>query len=111
MSLPPGSVRCVSTGVSAGVFDRGTMAPAAVRPLLVVAGAVAAVLVATSARYGYHRDELYFVVAGRHLDWGYPDQPPLTPLIAGLMDRIAPGVALGRRHGWRRYRWGAIVGS
>lgn len=80
----PGSVRSVSTGV----LHRET---AAVRPLLVVAGVVAAVLVATSARYGYHRDELYFVVAGRHLDWGYPDQPPLTPLIAGLMDRIGPG--------------------
>lgn len=73
------------------VTDRDTAAPAALRPLLAVAGVLAAVLVATSARYGYHRDELYFVVAGRHLDWGYPDQPPLTPLIAGLMDRIAPG--------------------
>jgi 4-amino-4-deoxy-L-arabinose transferase-like glycosyltransferase len=75
-----------------GVLDgRGAVAPAALRPLLLVAAAVTAVLVATSGRYGYHRDELYFLVAGRHPDWGYPDQPPLTPLIAGLMDRIAGG--------------------
>ena len=61
------------------------------RPLLVIAGAVAALLVATSWRYGFHRDELYFLVAGRHPDWGYPDQPPLTPVLIRLMDLIGAG--------------------
>ena len=67
------------------------------RELLTLAGVVTVVLIATSYRYGYHRDELYFRVAGQHLDWGYPDQPPLTPVIARLMDTIAPGSLVALR--------------
>jgi 4-amino-4-deoxy-L-arabinose transferase-like glycosyltransferase len=57
---------------------------------LAVAGCVFAVLALFAGRYGYHRDELYFLEAGRHLAWGYPDQPPFVPLIARLMSDLAP---------------------
>ncbi len=34
---------------------------------------------ATDARYGYFRDELYYIACSRHLDWGYVDQPLICP--------------------------------
>jgi hypothetical protein len=57
----------------------------------VVAGLQLAVLVATSTRYGYHRDEMYFIVAGAHPAWGYADQPALVPLLTQAMQHLAPG--------------------
>jgi Dolichyl-phosphate-mannose-protein mannosyltransferase len=63
----------------------------AIWPVLAIAAALTGLLAAFSDRYGYHRDELYFLQCGKHLAWGYPDQPPLVPLIARLMSDLAPG--------------------
>jgi len=71
--------------------------PVAWRPLLAVGGALAVLLIAVSARYGYHRDELYFLQAGQHLAWGYPDQPPLTPALARLVSTVAPDSLIALR--------------
>lgn len=38
----------------------------------------------TAGNYGYFRDELYYVAAGEHLDFGYVDFPPFVALVARL---------------------------
>jgi Dolichyl-phosphate-mannose-protein mannosyltransferase len=38
----------------------------------------------TNGRYGYFRDELYYIACARHLNLGYVDQPPLSILLLRL---------------------------
>jgi len=70
------------------------IAPFARAGVLTVAGLLAIPLLLTANRYGYFGDELYFLAAGRHLSWGYVDQPPLLPLLAKGMDALVPGSPL-----------------
>ncbi|MBE3015902.1 glycosyltransferase family 39 protein [Microbispora sp. NEAU-D428] len=58
------------------------LAPVRWGPSLGVGAALAAMVLALSGRHGYHLDELYTRVAGRHLGWGQIDQPPLVALVA-----------------------------
>ena len=42
-----------------------------------------------AGNYGYFRDELYYIVAGQHLAFGYVDFPPVIALLAASMNVVA----------------------
>lgn len=62
------------------------------RPVSAVAAVTAIVHLAVATRYGWNRDEFYYVICGRHLAWGYVDQPPLAPLLARLSYTLDAGL-------------------
>jgi hypothetical protein len=73
-----------------GPFDRRVIA---------VGGVVFAVLMAVSGRYGFDRDELYFLDCARHLQASYVDQPVLGPLLAWVSLKLF-GVSLPGLRVW-----------
>ena len=62
------------------------------RPVLLGATAVVGYLAlsklllhfASSGGYGYFRDELYYIAASEHLDFGYVDYPPFIAIITAI---------------------------
>jgi 4-amino-4-deoxy-L-arabinose transferase-like glycosyltransferase len=57
-------------------------------PAWLIAAALVALELAVSGRYGFMQDELYFIEAGRHLAFGYVDQPPLAPLLTRIVTSV-----------------------
>jgi hypothetical protein len=70
-----------------------------------LAAVAVALQMATNGRYGYFRDELYYLALSHHLDWGYVDLAPMAPLVAYIgrslfgeslhAIRLMPALALG----------------
>ncbi|MGA9040961.1 MAG: glycosyltransferase family 39 protein [Terriglobales bacterium] len=66
----------------------------AVAPVAVVAGAKLLIHLLLSNRYGYFRDELYYLDCGRHLSWGYVDHAPMIGLVARIALLLSGGLPL-----------------
>lgn len=78
--MPPNA----ETQPGAGSFDARTDNALALRWLAVLVAARLLIYVFTGGRYGYFRDELYYLDAGRHLAWGYVDFAPLVAVYAKI---------------------------
>ena len=63
-------------------------------------------IMAQHAGYGIFRDELYYLMCGRHLAFGYVDQPPLVAIQARITD-----VLFGYQHMWSLRLIPAIAGG
>jgi 4-amino-4-deoxy-L-arabinose transferase-like glycosyltransferase len=93
-----------------GAAETGVLAPFD-RRVIGVGGIVFAVLMALSTRYGFHRDELYFLACAQHLQASYVDQPVLTPLMAWLSLKLF-GVSLAGLRLWPALAaWATVVVS
>ncbi len=57
--------------------------------LLAIAGVSFLAHVLVGGNYGYFRDELYYIAAGRHPAFGYVDFPAMIAWIAGILNVIA----------------------
>ena len=79
------------------------------RRVIAVGAVVFAVLLAVSTRYGFHRDELYFLECARHLQASYVDQPVLTPLLAWVSLKLFGVSLLGLRMWPALAAWATVV--
>jgi 4-amino-4-deoxy-L-arabinose transferase-like glycosyltransferase len=99
-SLTPASGVELAAASTIAPFDRRVIA---------VGAAVFAILLAVSTRYGFHRDELYFLECARHLQASYVDQPVLTPLLAWVSLKLFGVSLLGLRMWSALAAWATVM--
>ena len=63
-------------------------------------------ILAQRAGYGIFRDEMYYLICGRHLAFGYVDQPPMVALQARLSE-----ILFGYDHMWSLRLISGIAGA
>jgi 4-amino-4-deoxy-L-arabinose transferase-like glycosyltransferase len=64
--------------------------PVAWLPVLGLVAVKVAGSMVFAGRYGWFRDELYYLASARHPQLGYVDYPPVTPMVARLVQVVAP---------------------
>jgi 4-amino-4-deoxy-L-arabinose transferase-like glycosyltransferase len=79
------------------------------RRVIAVGAVVFAVLLALATRYGFDRDELYFIECARRLQASYVDQPVLTPLLAWVSLKLFGVSLLGLRMWPALAAWATVI--
>ena len=74
--------------------------------LLKIAIQIVGNVISQRVGYGIFRDEMYYLMCGRHLAFGYVDQPPLVALQARLTDML-----FGYHHMWSLRLISALAGG
>ena len=95
--------------------DARTAESTSFRPFIGICLALAAVklaiqvignMIAQHAGYGIFRDEMYYLICGRHLAFGYVDQPPMVALQARLA-----AILFGYNHMWSLRLLSGLAGA
>ncbi len=89
------------------------------RIALGLAAAVFVLRLPLANRYDVFRDELYFIVCGRHPAFGYADQPPLVPLLSAAFYALGhqtwllrlPAVLAAAALVWLTVRFARLLGG
>jgi hypothetical protein len=68
----------------AGVVVQPALSKAALVLLVVLPLLKLALHLAVGPGYGYHGDELYYLVCADHLDWAYVDHPPVSIFVLAV---------------------------
>ena len=61
---------------------------------------------AQHAGYGIFRDEMYYLICGQRLAFGYVDQPPMVALVARVTETL-----FGHDHMWSLRLFPALAGG
>jgi 4-amino-4-deoxy-L-arabinose transferase-like glycosyltransferase len=108
-NIPAETSRTAQASVSGNKLSPTTTIAPFDRRVIAIGAVVCAVLLAVSTRYGFHRDELYFLECARHLQASYVDQPVLTPLLAWVSLKLFGVSLLGLRMWPALAAWATVV--
>src|SRR5580704_7569285 len=63
-------------------------------------------IIAQHAGYGIFRDEMYYLICGQRLAFGYVDQPPMVAVVARVTETL-----FGHDHMWSLRLFPALAGG